>query len=199
MKKINVIVLTLLLLAFLFTGCEETSSADSTVYSDEDIANIAMAAIGSNFISFFVYLEYAFTDKATMESNHPGLTITEGSSAVTFLFDNVEYDLDGDDITDAILNGSFSVADYGSSGVITFSSFSIVVASEGISPTFSGTLTISSSVYAIDLTISGIVSNTVTVILELTVVNGEPTGVSIATINGVDYTEEFQAVFESTF
>ncbi len=191
MKKISSFLIALLMFSFVFTSCEEEGSS---ALSDEDVSDIAEATLGMGYMSNMIYGFYDLSDADTMEAMFDGLTITETSSSVTFDFSGVEMDVDEDGTADLTMTGSFTVAVSGDTLTITFSSLGAT--DSEISASISGTMTMTTSNYAVDITITGITSSAVTIIVDADVVDGIPSSINSATINGTDYTAEFQAALE---
>ena len=190
MKKLNVFLLFLLAFALLFTACPGDSSG-----LDETALDIAEASMGAGALSSMFYENY---DQGMYETFPPiGLDIDDSGPEIIFVFTDFEYNTEEFSDDYITIDGTFTVESEGISSIlITFTNFSLEHPSENLSATINGTLNISETAFSGNLVVSGVKASPVTVIIELTGTDWSATNVTSATIDGVDYTEEFQSVLD---
>lgn len=201
MKKSLIFTIVILLtFSFLFTGCEEDAATGLT---DDDVSKIAMSSMSSGYIPSMLIEEVGLGNgeygPGEVDGDIGGM-IVSGTLTVldgTYTFDACALDLDTPPVggVDVTLGGAFSVEVVGSTTIITLTALNLTGIMPGtttvISVIVSGTHTVTSDTWSSSLTLSGITAEPCDIVIEMTMDAGEPEEVTSATINGVDYTAEF--------
>jgi hypothetical protein len=195
-----------LMFSFLFTGCEEDSKKGLT---DDEVSKIAMSSLGSGALTLMIIMA-GLSDDVYGPGETGGdlggqivsgtLTVaTVDPTTTNYTFTACELDmdepLDGDG--DVTLGGAFSVTIGATSATITLTDFNIIGVMPGTTSVLNvivnGTHTVTTTAWNANLTVSGITAQACTVVIVMTAVGGEPEEITSATINGVDYTDQFIA------
>lgn len=209
MKRMLIFVaIVSLLFSFLFTGCDGDSKTGLT---DDEVSKIAMSSIGSGALAVMIQ-EASLTD-AVYGPGQPGgdlggvivsgtLTVASVGATTTYTFTACELDMDEppDGDADVTLGGAFSYTE-GATSTITLIDFNIIGAMPGTASVLNvivnGTHTETATAWNSNITVSGITAQACTVIIVMTAIAGDPEEVTSATINGVDYTDEFNAALDA--
>lgn len=203
-KKVGLLILAVLVFSLLFTGCPE----DPVELTAAEVESIAMASLGGGYMStmfleaYMAELMSAGAGVTIVESLASGIDATVSGTTMTITFTTAGIDVDDpqDGVTDMTINGVLSIATVGETMVFTYTNLSITGVipgtTEELSATITGTVTMSATAFSVDVTISGIVDAAVEVVIEMAIVDEEPSGVTSATIDGTDYTTEFNTAFD---
>ncbi len=207
MKRMMILaVVASLMFSFLFTGCEEDGAA--TGLTDDEVSKIAMASVGSIYIATLFNPEGVFPEDGDYGIGtfsgvilSGNLNVTTVNATTTLLtFTACELDLDGDAGGDITLGGEVSV-EFDATDITTYDAFNVIGAMPGtdtvINVIVAGTTTITATTGTVDITLSGITAQACAVVIVMTVVDNYPVGVALATIDGVDYTDEFNTAFNT--
>ena len=203
MKRMLILVVTIsLLFSFMFMGCSEDKGAARL--TDEEVSTIAMASLGSCMVPMMFTdpenpLSDGFYDADSLEVDIISGSLTVSNSGTTFAFTDCEI-ATGETET-ITLGGGFSI-EVGESGmIITYNDFNLSGTAPGITTSINiivtGTLTMTETEFSVDITISGITDNPCAVVIVLSMGVEGPEEITSATINGVDYTEEFTTALAS--
>ena len=196
MQKLVVLALiSSLMLLFLLIGCD--SGGGSGGLSDDVIDLTAFASLGAGSISVPI-LAKALDDAVYGAGDLDGMiisgTLTVSGGGTLYTFASCALDFNNDGTPDVTVNGEFSVVVNGTT-TVTFNDLNIVGTPPGMSDplnaTVSGNLVIAATEFTASLTVSGLTTNDLSVEMQIAASGGEPQYVEYATINGTDYTDEF--------
>lgn len=198
MKKKFLPVFILVVFSLLFTACPAEEDSDSG-YTAEELSGIAGSALGGGYVSAMFYGLVASMGEANVEAMPTSgtLAVVVSGDTTTFTFTQAVVPMGGDGPT-LTMNGAFSVTLSGSDQSYVFTAFSMSDPSSNIAASISGTMSITSTTLTGDMNISGITTSTVNVdvVMVWDSVNNQPSSVTSATIDGVDYLTDFQTAFQ---
>lgn len=201
MKKANLFLLFLLGFVLIFTGCDSNGSE----LSEEDVSTIALASMGTSLLGMMFIGE----SDGTYDSTSPnwigeilsGSFEVSGSGTVVTL-SACGFDMDETVGVDFTLNGEISYAVPSQDEItITYTGFSLTGIMPGttdeLSMTASGTFSMTSTGATVNITITGLTDDPCVVVIVMPQIGESgPTEITSATINGVDYTAEFNTALE---
>ena len=207
MKKIMILlVIVSILFSFMLTGCADESAAAAL-----DVDTIGLASLGSVMLPLILVMGETNGTYGPGQANGDlngmivsGLLVISGTNpdyVYTFTACGIDVDEPLDGTVDMTLGGALSMAVPGNM-VLTYSDFSIsgtMPSGDAISVITNGSLTIGQVEFTASLTLSGLDATDYTIVVVLSHNNFDPTGVTTATINGVDYTNEFATVLADVF
>jgi hypothetical protein len=197
-KPLILMVIVFLTFSFLFTGCEEDPA--TTGLTDEEVMMIAMGSVGSCVLPIWIMDVYPDDGPYTNGGMIVGGSLEVSEDGTIYTFDACEIDMDGaGGAADVTLDGVFHVEVNGAT-TITFTDFYVTITppdTTDINIILAATLTITATEFNANITLSGITAAPCTVVVEMTMAGGYPVEVTLATINGVDYTDEFNDALDA--
>lgn len=201
MTKISILLTVLFVLSLLFTGCPEDAAPELTA---EEVDLLAQMPVGNIMLVGWFY--QVFTEAGggeagatAVEALGDGISATVEATGVAITFSETQ--LEPSPGMFVTLDGVLSISTGVSSVTYGYSNLAITaVMNEGEDPvtvTATGTMVVSASSFTATFTLSGLTAEPADVVAEVELDEyGFPSSVVEGTINGEDYTAEFNAVLD---